>query len=153
MNRLAEFLQQHPFLAAIVVVLAVIAIALELRHRMRGASALSPAEAVRVINAGALVLDVRNAEAFAQGHIIDARNIAEAQLKDEADGLKKYREKPVLLYCDTGGPSAAAARLMKSLGFMKVVNLQGGLAAWKQENLPTVTATAKSSGKNKGGQK
>src|SRR5215831_16187325 len=100
MSRLAEFIQNHLLLASGVILLAVAAVTLELRHRMRGASALSPAEAVRLINGGALVLDVRNAEAYAAGHIIDARNIAENELGGQAESLKKYREKPVLLYCD-----------------------------------------------------
>jgi rhodanese-related sulfurtransferase len=107
-------------------------------------------EAVRLINGGALVIDVRNAEAFAAGHIIDSRHIEQNELAAQADTLKKYREKPVLLYCDTGTISATAARALKSLGFGKVVNLRGGLAAWKQENLPTVNQT-KSSSKQKGG--
>jgi rhodanese-related sulfurtransferase len=152
MNRFAQFIQNHPFLTSLVVLLAVAAVVIELRHRTRGAVALGPIDAVRLINAGALVVDVRGAEAYAAGHIIDSRHIQENELASQADSLKKYREKPVLLYCDSGGASAGAARLMKSLGFSQVVNLRGGLAAWKQENLPVVTETkssAKSSQKQK----
>jgi rhodanese-related sulfurtransferase len=150
MNRLAEFVQHHPLMASLVILLAVASIVIELRHRKQGASALGPMEAVRLINGGALVIDVRNAEAFAAGHIIDSRHIEQNELAAQADTLKKYREKPVLLYCDTGTISATAARALKSLGFGKVVNLRGGLAAWKQENLPTVNQT-KGSSKQKGG--
>jgi len=153
MSRWLEFIQHHPMLTSAAILLAIVAVVLEVRHRLKGASALSPAEAVRLINSGALVVDVRPAEAFAAGHIIDARNIADKELSEQADTLKKYREKPVLLYCDNGGASAAAARLLKSLGFAKVVNLQGGLAAWRQENLPVVTVPVKGAGKGKGGGK
>ncbi|HYM36701.1 MAG TPA: rhodanese-like domain-containing protein [Steroidobacteraceae bacterium] len=149
MSQLGEFIQHHPLLTTGVVLLAVAAIAIEIRHRLRGAAALSPAQAVQLINGGALIVDVRSAEAFAGGHIIDARNIVDSELQGQADTLKKYKEKPVILYCDNGGASAAAARLLKSLGFTKAVNLSGGLAAWKQDNLPTVTASAKNSGKAK----
>jgi rhodanese-related sulfurtransferase len=148
-GQLGQFIQQHPFLATLVILLAVAAVVFELRHRLRGAAALSPAQAVQLINGGALVVDVRSAEAFASGHIIDARNIADSELAAQADALKKYKEKPVLLYCDNGGASAVAARVLKSLGFTKAVNLSGGLAAWKQENLPTMMSTAKNSGKGK----
>jgi rhodanese-related sulfurtransferase len=151
MNRLAEFMQHHPVMTAAVVVLAVMAVVIELRFRKLGASALGPIDAVRLINGGALVIDVRNAEAFAAGHIIDSRHIQQSELGTSADSLKKFREKPVLLYCDTGATSATAARALKALGFGKVVNLRGGLAAWKQENLPTVTETKQSS-KQKGKQ-
>jgi rhodanese-related sulfurtransferase len=150
MSRWFEFIQHHPLLTAVAVFLAAAGIAIEARHRLKGATALSPAEAVRLINSGALVVDVRAPEAYATGHIIDARNIADKELADQADTLKKYREKPVLLYCDNGGPSAAAARLLKSLGFAKAVNLHGGLAAWRQENLPVVTTPTKGGNKGKG---
>ncbi len=155
MNRFAEFVQHHPLLAALAVLLAVASIVIELRHRKLGATALGPTDAVRLINGGALVIDVRSADAFSAGHIIDSRHIEQsdlsAQMKNLADSnLKKHREKPVLLYCDTGVASATAARLLKAAGFGKVVNLRGGLAAWKQDNLPTVTET-KTSQKNKGG--
>ena len=110
MNRFAEFIQHHPLLAALVAALAVAAIVIELRHRKQGASALGPMDAVRLINGGALVIDVRTAEAFATGHIIDSRHIQDNELAAEADSLKKFREKPVLLYCDTGSASATAAR-------------------------------------------
>src|ERR1700704_2072846 len=134
MNHLGDFIATRWYFVTAAVLFGIAAVVLELRHRLQGAAALSPAQAVRVINSGALVLDVRDAESFAAGHIIDARNIASNDIAGQADGLKKFREKPVLLYCDSGGVSATAARLMKSLGFGKVVNLQGGLAAWKQEN-------------------
>lgn len=150
MNRLAEFIQHNPLLVALVVALAVAAIVIELRFRKQGSTALGPAEAVRLINGGALVIDVRAQEAFASGHIIDSRHIPQNDLAGQADSLKKYREKPVLLYCDTGVASSAAARALKALGFANVVNLRGGLAAWKQENLPTVTEK-KGAAKQKGG--
>ena len=150
MNRFAEFIQHNPLLATLVVALAVAAIVIELRHRKQGSTALGPAEAVRLINGGALVIDVRAADAFAAGHIIDSRHIQQSDLAGQADSLKKFREKPVLVYCDTGTVSAAAARGLKALGFAKAVNLRGGLAAWKQENLPTVTEK-KGSGKQKSG--
>ncbi len=150
MNHLADFIQQHPLSVTLVIALAIAAIVVEVRHRKESAAALAPMDAVRWINSGALVIDVRNAEAYASGHIIDSRHIQESELTAQADTLKKYREKPVLLYCDTGSASSAAARAMKALGFGKVVNLQGGLTAWKKENLPTVT-DAKSVAKQKGG--
>ena len=154
MARLVEFMARHALLTAAIAVVAIVAIVLELRHRKSGATTVSPADAVRLMNAGAVVIDVRAADAFAGGHIIDARNIVATDLTTQADGLKKYREKPVILCCDSGATSAGAAATLKSLGFSKVVNLRGGLGAWKQENLPLVTAKlagkAGKSGKNKG---
>lgn len=153
MSRLFEFIQNHPWLSGSTIALAFAAMAIEIRHRVAGAAAVGPADAVRLMNSGGLVLDVRSAEAFAAGHIIDARNIPQAELGAQAEGLKKkYLEKPIVVCCDTGVTSGASAGVLKSLGFTKVVNLRGGLAAWKQENLPLVTETAgnKPGGKQKG---
>ena len=55
-----------------------------------------------------------------------------------AESLKKYRDKPVIVCCESGMRSGAAARVLKAQGFAKVVNLRGGLAAWRTENLPLV---------------
>jgi rhodanese-related sulfurtransferase len=147
MSRLFEFIQHHLLLAGAAALVAIVAVVFELRHRLSAAVAVSPSDAVRLMNSGALVIDVRAADAYAAGHIIDARHIPQAELSAQADSLKKYREKPVIVCCDSGASSAASAGVLKALGFTQVVNLRGGIAAWKTENLPLVTASAN----NKGG--
>lgn len=143
MNRFLEFAVAHPLLIGAIVVVALVAIVLEIRHRATGSGAVGPTEAVLLANQGALMLDVRNDEQFAEGHIIDARHVRGSDLESGVDTLKKYKDKAVVVYCDTGATSAAATRLLKSKGFTKVVNLRGGLQAWKQENLPLVREASK----------
>jgi rhodanese-related sulfurtransferase len=145
MDHLLPFIQKHPLLIAGIVLLAIAAAIIELRHRLSAAVAVGPSDAVRLMNSGAVVIDVRAADAYAAGHIIDARHIPQAELAAQADALKKYREKPVILCCDSGVTSGASAGVLKALGFTQVVNLRGGLSAWKTENLPLVTGSA---GKN-----
>jgi rhodanese-related sulfurtransferase len=151
MDHLFPFIQAHPLLISGIVLLAIAAAVIELRHRLSAAVAVGPSDAVRLMNGGALVIDVRAADAYAAGHIIDSRHIPQAELAAQADALKKYREKPVVLCCDSGVTSGASAGVLKALGFTQVVNLRGGLSAWKTENLPLVTGSAgKSAAKNKG---
>jgi len=152
MNRLFEFIQHNMLLTSAAALLAIAAVVIELRHRLSAAVAVGPSDAVRLMNSGALVIDVRASEAYAAGHIIDARHIVQSELAAQAEALKKYREKPVIVCCDSGMSSAASAGVLKTLGFTQVVNLRGGIAAWKQENLPLVTAsaTSKGAGKSKG---
>jgi rhodanese-related sulfurtransferase len=151
MDHLLPFIQKHPLLIAGIVLLAIAAAIIELRHRLSAAVAVGPSDAVRLMNSGAVVIDVRAADAYAAGHIIDARHIPQAELAAQADALKKYREKPVILCCDSGVTSGASAGVLKALGFTQVVNLRGGLSAWKTENLPLVTGTAgKNAAKAKG---
>jgi rhodanese-related sulfurtransferase len=136
MDRFLEYLNHHPYLAGGTLILAIIAAAWELRSRAQGATGVSNNEAIALHNKGALVLDVRTAEEFADGHIVNARNITLESLSDSLDSIKKYREKPVLVCCEAGSRSAQAVKLLKAQGYTTVFNLSGGLAAWRRENLP-----------------
>ena len=147
MNRFFEYVVHHPFLVAAAAILAVLGIVIEFRHRASGSSALAPADAVRLANSGALLLDVRDSKAYEEGHIIEARNLPAAELAAKAETLKKYKEKPVIVYCDSGTASGAAARTLRAGGFTKVVTLRGGLQSWRQENLPLVKGAARKDGK------
>ena len=93
-------------------------------------------QAVRLMNQGALVIDLRGKESYDAGHIGDARNVPAADLESQAESLKKWRDKNVITYCDSGISGASAARTLMKLGFTKVFNLQGGLNAWVKDNLP-----------------
>jgi rhodanese-related sulfurtransferase len=147
MNRLFEYTANHPLLTAAAAILAVLVVVIEGRHRARGASALGPNDVVQLVNSGALVLDVRDSKDYETGHIIDARSIPSSDLANRADGLKKFKDKPVVVYCETGFTSGAAARTLRTLGFGKVVTLRGGLSGWRQDNLPLVKGAARKDGK------
>jgi rhodanese-related sulfurtransferase len=149
MQRLLEFISHHPYLAGAAVVAAIAVLVSELRERVQRFAALSSMQAVRLINQGALVLDLRSKEAFDAGHIADARNIPSAELESQAETLKKWRDRTVITYCDSGLAAAGAARTLTKLGFSKVFNLDGGLNAWIKDNLPL----AKNSSRAKAGAK
>lgn len=143
MNRFLEYTTHHPFLIAAAAILAVLAIVIEIRERAKGSSMLAPGDAVRLVNGGALVLDVRDTGEYEAGHIIDARSIPAKEVAERAATLKKYKEKPVVICCESGFASASAAKALKTLGFTKVATLKGGLRSWRQENLPLVKGSAK----------
>jgi rhodanese-related sulfurtransferase len=143
MSRFVEYTTNHPFLIAAAAILAVLAIVIELRQRGRGSAAVGPVDAVRLVNAGALVVDVREPAAFEAGHIIDARSIPSAEVPQRAETLKKFKDKPLVVYCDSGSASASVVKALKGLGFNKVVSLRGGLQGWLQENLPVVKGAPK----------
>jgi rhodanese-related sulfurtransferase len=148
MNRFYEYVVHHPFLVAAAAILAVLAIVIELRQRAKGSSAVAPADAVRLANSGALLLDVRQGQEYEAGHIIEARNLPAAELAAKAETLKKYKEKPIVVYCESGTASGTAARTLRAGGFNKVVTLRGGLQSWRQENLPLVKGAARKDGKH-----
>jgi rhodanese-related sulfurtransferase len=100
-------------------------------------------DAVRLLNQGALMLDVRSKAEFDGGHVIDARHVPQDEIAKSAETLKKYREKVVIACCESGMRSGAAARVLRAQGFTQVVNLRGGLQSWRAENLPLVKGSAK----------
>jgi rhodanese-related sulfurtransferase len=136
MQRLLEYAAHHQGLSLLAVAAALAVLIYELRERARAAGAVSPQDAVRLMNQGAALLDVRAAEAYAAGHIRGARNLPLERLAESLDGLKRFKDKPVIVYCEQGATAAAAMRQLAQLGFSKVVNLRGGLSAWRAEQLP-----------------
>ena len=110
-----------------------------LKRGATGIANLSPAEAVLLMNrSNAIVVDVREATEYAQGHITDARHIPLVELEARLKEISRYKEKPILVHCQGGVRSAKACDLLRKHGFSKLYNLQGGLNAWQQAKLPVV---------------
>jgi rhodanese-related sulfurtransferase len=76
----------------------------------------------------AQLIDVREPNEFAGGHILGARNIPLTQLKGR---LKEIRaDKPVYLYCQSGSRSGRAAQMLYRKGYKDLSHLQGGFKKW-----------------------
>ncbi len=138
MERLIDYIVHHPFLAGGTIALALAVLAYEASRARSGGGSVGPMDAVRLINQGAVLLDVRTQGEFDAGHIRDARHLPQDQVSGAAETLKKYKEKVVIACCESGMRSGAAARVLRNQGFSKVVNLRGGIQAWRAENLPLV---------------
>ena len=143
MDRILEYVVRHPLLVGGTAALAAAVLVYEFSLARNAGAAVGPLDAVRLLNQGALMLDVRSKAEFDSGHVIDARNVPQDDIAGSAETLKKYREKVVIACCESGMRSSAAARLLKAQGFTKAVNLRGGIAAWRAENLPLVRSDAK----------
>ena len=144
MEKLSEYVANHPWLVSLAVVAAVLVIAFEIRARRDAYAGISPQDLIRLQNQGALIIDLLNPEAYGAGHIGGARRMDSAEMLTAGDSLKKYKEKNVVVYCDSGSTGAAAARVLERQGFKQVFNLQGGLTGWRSENLPLATGQGKS---------
>jgi rhodanese-related sulfurtransferase len=143
MERLLEYAARHPFLVGGTVLLALAVVAYEASRARAGGQSVGPMDAVRLMNQGALLIDVRSQAEYDSGHILDARHVPQEQVAQAGDTLKKYKDKVVIACCESGMRSGAAARVLRAQGFTKVANLQGGLQAWRTENLPLVKTDAK----------
>lgn len=138
MEQISEFVLNNLILFAALVVVLVMLIKAELDHQSNKGLMLSATAAIRLLNNNddALILDTRSAAEYKAGHISNSKNI---QLKDLSAQLEKYvdyKNKPVLVYCNSGNNAIRAIRMMKKAGFENVNNLEGGIAAWKEANMP-----------------
>jgi len=136
MDRLLEYIQHHPLLASLAVAMALAVLAFELRSRGQNYSAVQPQEAIRLMNQGAQVYDLRSKESFSAGHVSGARHLDPGQIDGAGDTLKRLKERTLLLVCEDGQLATKLTRQLHAGGFTKVFNLRGGLAAWRAEGLP-----------------
>ena len=136
MDRLLDYSINHPLLAGGLALMILAVAGYEMRLRGALSGAIGPNEAVRLMNEGAVLVDLRSTNQFKDGHITGARNIPGDQISADPKAALKLVAKTVVLYCDDGATTAAAQRTLSAAGITNVFSLRGGLAAWKQENLP-----------------
>lgn len=87
---------------------------------------------------GAQLLDVRTPDEWSEG-IIEGATMANIYEDDfDANLAKLDKEKPVAVYCKSGGRSGQAMAKMNQLGFKEVYNLKGGIGAWNGADKLTV---------------
>ena len=97
----------------------------------------------------AVLIDVREPAEFDTGHLPGAINIPRGVLEFQVDAhpavanatdpALAHRERPLVLYCRTGGRAALAADNLQKLGFADVRSIAGGIEAWREAGLPVVT--------------
>lgn len=142
MAQFIDFCTRHPLLVGATLMALIAAIANELRLRGQAGLSVAAQDAVRLINQGATVVDVREAARFDGGHILDAINLTPEELATKAETRLK-KKKPVLLVCDTGSSSVRLVGTLRKAGFENAWALDGGIAAWIRDNLPVVPTRAR----------
>ncbi len=106
-------------------------------NRFRGVKEVDTVAALQLINhKDALILDVRQPEEFAAGHLLNARLIPLGKLKERMGELEKYKDQPIVVVCRTGNRSGTASFLLQKQGFSQIYNLAGGVLAWQKNKLP-----------------
>ncbi|MCU0445767.1 MAG: rhodanese-like domain-containing protein [Microscillaceae bacterium] len=82
------------------------------------------------------LIDVRKPEEYAEGHLKNAQNIDYYAEDFKARLAQLNKNKPIYLYCRSGGRSGKTATMLREMGFSNVYDLQGGITQWKNEKLP-----------------
>ncbi len=97
---------------------------------------IDAAKAKAMTGQGALLLDIRDANELEQtGRAVGAHHIPRGMLEFRADdALQSHdpelrKDRPIVLYCASGGRAALAGKLLKDMGYQRVYNL-GGLTDW-----------------------
>ena len=108
LQRLPEFIGQHPYLSMAFVGLMIAAITAEAARVFRGYKELTPAGLTALINReNALVIDVSSIADFEKGHVPGAKHVAMSQFDPENRDLAPVKDRPVAVYCRAGTISAA----------------------------------------------
>jgi sulfur-carrier protein adenylyltransferase/sulfurtransferase len=93
---------------------------------------VDPAAVREQVGNGAVIVDVREPEEWAAGHIPGAIHVPKSYLESRIEGAVPDREKHVVLYCASGNRSAWATRtLVDDLGYGHVESMTGGFTLWK----------------------
>ncbi|MDO9134350.1 MAG: rhodanese-like domain-containing protein [Hydrogenophaga sp.] len=93
-----------------------------------------------LVQSADVVIDVREADEYATGHLAGAINIPRGLLEFKLSGTPALepRDLNVVLYCKTSGRAALAAVAMQGMGYLHVVSIAGGIEAWVQAGMPVV---------------
>jgi len=136
MSRFVDFVRNN-FLLFLVALVSGGMLLWPLVRRTTGGPWVNTTQATHLINReDAIVVDVREPNEFAAGHVLGAKNLPLARLDASGADLAKKKERPVIVYCDGGERSAKALATLKKHGYTRVANLSGGLGAWQQAGLP-----------------
>ena len=92
-------------------------------------------------NPNAHLIDVRDHNEWAGGHIEGARSVPLEQLREDPD-RELSREGVLIFICAKGSRSLTAAKLAERLGYETIYNVDGGTAAWARAGFPLVAERA-----------
>lgn len=107
---------------------------------------MSVAQAEEAIREADVLVDVREADEFAAGHLAGALHISRGMLefKFSANPALQSRELNIVLYCKTSGRAALAAAALHDMGYLNVRSIAGGFDAWAAAGKPVVKPEAPS---------
>ncbi len=132
MERFLEFAQHHPILFGILGVLAVLFFVLE---SQRSGRKISPQALGGFVNREkAVIVDLRDAKEFREGHISGSRNIPLSSLSKHLDELREIKQ-PIVMVCKMGQTAGSA---VQQVGGDNLYRLDGGILGWQGQNLPLV---------------
>lgn len=138
MGNFLDFLADHYVLTSAAVLLAIAIALVEAKRAFKPWRDVGPFELTQLVNAGAVLVDVRPDRSYREGHIAGARHSEVGDVEAALKGAAK--DAAVVIYCESGATSDKAAEKLALAGYNKVATLRGGIATWRTENLPLARA-------------
>lgn len=136
-DRLVEFVSNHWIMSSGLFIVTILLIQDLFESATRKHKTLSPTEAIVLMNDDrSMVIDVREPNEFAEGHIEGARNIPSNKLAERAHELEAHKQSPIIVTCNSGTRSPDACKKLADQGFSQVFELTGGMMAWEDQKLP-----------------
>ena len=103
---------------------------------------ITPSEAVMLINRQkAVLIDVSEPAEYAACHAAGSRNVPLGSLEGSTE-LPKNKALPLVVLCPAGARATRAVAILRKLGYEDSRTLTGGLAAWRDANLPIERSAA-----------
>lgn len=138
MQRLEQRERRLIYVALALAVVASVIFAPSLLPRRDGYGDVTVQEARSLIEdkSDLVILDVRTASEYEDGHIEGAVNIPVQELSSRLDELSNEDE--LLVYCRTGNRSAQAVDILQDVGFTKIYHMNAGITGWIEAGYPVV---------------
>jgi len=89
-----------------------------------------------IANLHPVVLDVRTAKEYEDGHLANSILIPVQEIQHRLAELEDHKDKPIFVYCRSGNRSTVAAKVLVDNGFTNVVNLRRGIRDWQKSGFP-----------------
>lgn len=138
MQEYIDFITNNPMLAAAWVAIAAMLIYSVVKDKLSKINNINPQQATQLINKqDAIVVDIRTADEFKKGHIVNAKNITPSQIQEgKFAAIENNKQTPIIVVCASGTRSAGAGEKLAKAGFEQVNNLFSGMSGWTSANLP-----------------
>ena len=136
MEQFSQFILNHWQLWLALVVFLLLVCINEFITQKKKSKEISPQTAVDLINNDdTVVIDLRDKEAYKNGHIIDSVNVSADDFNQPK--MNQYKDKNLILICARGQQSPTVAAKIRPLGFRPLI-LRGGIVSWQNADLPLV---------------
>lgn len=141
MQDFITFFSNHLALTSAAIFVFALLTIIEFMRAKRATYSLNPTQMTQLINhQHAVVIDIRGAEQYRQGHVIDALSMTATDLNNNGKKLEKFKNKPLIVVCPSGNESQKIAALLLKRGY-NAYSLAGGMRAWRTAQMPEVKAS------------